>query len=908
MPRRLLAVASFLPLSALASPARPDELAFTLGSDGQLSTWLAAGPLRARGPKSNPLASPGPLAGVTPEAGARAQTPDGTKTWAPFGSRDVWTDLDELPGGGDVAYVACVFESARATRATLSIATNRGATVWLGSQAVYQRTDEGLIRQDFARVPIEIPAGRTTLLLRVPKTAPRNFGAFVRLLDEHLAPLHDVTVRLPGVSLDAALAAFGVLEVRREPTPDGFELAAAVSFPAGGPVAPNVPLAVSLGSDEARATFDAPSRGRVSLRVRPSRDALLTVAVTLGGARTTHPTPYKARRHEALALAARGLALAEGHVPASGLDSVRYNAQRLADLVATGDTDGTHLDAVAEEVAGMGEALLHRQDPYQTLRGALRKAYWSALDGTLQPYSVYVPPNYRTDRAWPLVVVLHGMRGTPHRELRYTFGFDLEDNESKEHADRYLPNLPNPGMIVVSAHGRGDASFKSAGEVDVRDAISAVVADYRVDPDRVYITGPSMGGIGSGGIPLRNPTWFAAASPLCGYHSYRVYNTGIGRPRAPYEDFLLGVFSNADWAENGLHLPMRIVHGTRDSPRYSKVLVDRYEALRYDVRFDLLEAGHNVWGATYANGDIFRWFRGYVRDPMPRRVVLRSYRLRHRSNLWVAVDDAEDYGALVEVEATAAEGNRIDVRTRNVAAFTLDPRAPLVDRARAVKVAVDGGAPIEVAGGAPLSFVRGDSGWAAGRPDLSGIRKRPGLAGPIHDMQYEPVTFVYGTHDPAQTAINRHLAHVLREVRDNATATYPVIPDTALTPEIAANRSLALIGNPASNSVLARIADRLPIHFEPGAIVAGGRRHEGAEVGTMFVHPNPENPDRYVLVVAGVTEHGTALADHLPELVPDWVIFDRGVIPAQGMTLIHGASFRDAGFFDRSFRLAPRHE
>jgi hypothetical protein len=287
-------------------------------------------------------------------------------------------------------------------------------------------------------------------------------------------------------------------------------------------------------------------------------------------------------------------------------------------------------------------------------------------------------------------------------------------------------------------------------------------------------------------------------------------------------------------------------------------------------------------------------------------VIFRSYRLRHRSNLWVAVDDALDYGALVEVEATAAAGNRIEVRARNVAAFTLTPRAPLVDRAEAVRVLVDGGAPIEVAAGQPLSFVRSGAGWSVGRPDLSGIRKRPGLAGPIHDMQYEPVTFVYGTRDPAQTEINRHLAWKLREVRDNATAIYPVIPDTALTPEIVATRSLALIGNPASNAVLARLADRLPIQFQPGAIVAGGRRHEGPEIGTMFVHPNPENPDRYVLVVAGVTERGTALADHLPELVPDWVVFDRGVVPAQGMTLIHGAAFRDAGFFDRDWRLAPR--
>ncbi|MBI2896678.1 MAG: prolyl oligopeptidase family serine peptidase [Deltaproteobacteria bacterium] len=901
--RAICSAAAAAVLLAPAFAVADGELAFRPGPDGVLSTWLAAGPFPARGTKTTPASSLGRLGAATPERGAAAQTPDGTRTWIAFGSRGAWTNLKDLPGGGEVAWLSCVLETERPTRGVLSLAVNRGSTVWLGDTILYRRTDGGLIRQDFEYIPFDLPAGRTVLRMRVPRTAPRNWGAFVRLLGADLAPAPEITVRLPGVGLDDSLAAFADVTLRREPTSRGFDLVASASFAGGGPVATGVRLAVEVAGTEADATFDAPGSGRVLLHWDPPRDMVTSARLTLGARSSQLPVVYRARRHEALRLVAGALARAGTTIPRTSLDSVLYNAQRLTDLVASGDLDHTHLDDVASDLVRLAEALGRGEDPYATARGPLRRAYRSSLDGTLQDYSLYVPPSYRTDRRWPLVITLHGMHGTSHRQLRYVFGFDLDDGESKEHAERHFPALPNPNMLVMSVFGRGDASYKSAGEVDVMDAISQVGASYRVDPDRIYVTGPSMGGIGSGGIPLRNPGVFAAASPLCGYHSYRVYKQVIGRPRQPYEEFLLGNFSNADWAENGEHLPMRVVHGTRDRPVSSEVLVKRYEALRYRVRYDLLEAGHNVWGATYERGGIFDWFRPLVRDGLARHVLLKSSRLRHRTNRWVTIDDARDYGAWVELEATAREGNRIEVRTANVDAFTLTPRPPLVDLSGPVLVSIDGAPAAPVAPGRPLSFVRSGAAFVPGRGPGPG-RKRPGLAGPIHDMQYEPVTFVYGTRDPAQTAINRHIAEKLREVRDNATAIYPVVADTDLDPRDVATRSLALIGNPSSNSVLARIQDRLPIRWDGGAIVVGSRRHEGPAIGTMFVYPNPENPERYVLVVGGTDAMGTAYSDHLPELVPDWVVFDRGVLPAQGEVLIADGSLRDAGFFDDEWRLS----
>ena len=68
----------------------------------------------------------------------------------------------------------------------------------------------------------------------------------------------------------------------------------------------------------------------------------------------------------------------------------------------------------------------------------------------------------------------------------------------------------------------------------------------------------------------------------------------------PWERVLAEERSNAEWAANGEHLPLWIVHGTQDLPEAnSGVLIDRYEQLHYDVTHDHPNLGHNVWQPTY---------------------------------------------------------------------------------------------------------------------------------------------------------------------------------------------------------------------------------------------------------------------------------------------------------------------
>ena len=70
-------------------------------------------------------------------------------------------------------------------------------------------------------------------------------------------------------------------------------------------------------------------------------------------------------------------------------------------------------------------------------------------------------------------------------------------------------------------------------------------------------------------------------------------------------------------------------------------------------------------------------------------------------------------------------------------------------------------------------------------------------------------------------------------------------------------------------------------------------RFTGRELGAAFIRPNPARPDRYVVVVAGADVTGTLRATSLPDLVPDFVVWDEGLAPSR--TELHPlqAAFRD---------------
>lgn len=190
-------------------------------------------------------------------------------------------------------------------------------------------------------------------------------------------------------------------------------------------------------------------------------------------------------------------------------------------------------------------------------------------------YLLYLPPNYaESDEEFPLVLFLHGAgeRGT-----------DIE--KVKVHG---LPKLINEGkdfpFIVVSPQCPDDIFWN----VDVLIALlDEIEENYRVDKNRIYVTGLSMGGHGTWSLALAQPNRFAAIAPVCGWSVPSVACTLK-------------------------HLPIWVFHGAKDNVvpiSSSEIMVERLKSCDGNVRFTVYpDANHDSWTETYNNDELYKWF------------------------------------------------------------------------------------------------------------------------------------------------------------------------------------------------------------------------------------------------------------------------------------------------------------
>lgn len=190
-------------------------------------------------------------------------------------------------------------------------------------------------------------------------------------------------------------------------------------------------------------------------------------------------------------------------------------------------------------------------------------------------YLLYLPDGYATDtlQKWPLMIFLHGS-GESGTELA----------KVKVHGP---PKLIEQGkkfpFIVVSPQ----APPQTGWQVEVlKSMLDDLKKKYRVDRDRIYLTGLSMGGYGTWNFSLKYPDELAAIAPVCG-----------------------GGDAGEVWKLR--HMPVWCFHGAKDDvvpPSESQKMVDGLKKYNSNVRFTLYpDANHNSWDTTYSNDSLYTW-------------------------------------------------------------------------------------------------------------------------------------------------------------------------------------------------------------------------------------------------------------------------------------------------------------
>lgn len=150
------------------------------------------------------------------------------------------------------------------------------------------------------------------------------------------------------------------------------------------------------------------------------------------------------------------------------------------------------------------------------------------VNGFSLPYQIMYPDNYDETKAYPLVVMLHGAgeRGDDnHKQLTHGEDFLVDNFSSKYPAIVIVPQCPTTSYWAnVTRHEIDGKMNLSFGFTDTptlaMQTLMALIADWqssgKVDINRFYVGGLSMGGMGTFELLWRMPRTFAAAFAICG--------------------------------------------------------------------------------------------------------------------------------------------------------------------------------------------------------------------------------------------------------------------------------------------------------------------------------------------------------------------------------------------------------
>ncbi|MBK8567160.1 MAG: carboxylesterase family protein [Saprospiraceae bacterium] len=290
-----------------------------------------------------------------------------------------------------------------------------------------------------------------------------------------------------------------------------------------------------------------------------------------------------------------------------------------ANFAATGDPNGKGLPKWEAFNPAAPSALVY--DKKTGMRPGLEQAEFTVLDkwkeasqpdlakfekkafesnGEALLYRILYPDNYDPAKKYPLVLFLHGAgeRGNDN-EAQLVHGAKLflkPENRRDFPAIVIFPQCPSNDAWHMGKADRSkqpvvrDFDYKREIAAPLRlavDLTNSFIASGVADPDRVYVAGLSMGGMGTLEVVGRYPDLFAAAIPICGGGDVRAFGDAKRK------------------------LPVRLYHGAIDSVvdyKYSWEMYDSLKQMGWPVEYiEYPAVDHNSWDYAFAEKDFLAW-------------------------------------------------------------------------------------------------------------------------------------------------------------------------------------------------------------------------------------------------------------------------------------------------------------
>lgn len=193
----------------------------------------------------------------------------------------------------------------------------------------------------------------------------------------------------------------------------------------------------------------------------------------------------------------------------------------------------------------------------------------------------WFPESYYKNKKekYPLLIFLHGSgeRGNDLNKVK-AWG-----------PPAFVESRPDFPFIVISPQCP-DGQWWNVADLD--QMLSKLLKKYRIDPDRVYLTGLSMGGFGSWEWACTYPNRFAAIAPVCGGGDIQMADE---------------ITKVAVWAFHGQDDPVVPVKRTIE-------MVEAVNAAGGNAKMSIYPGvGHDSWRAAYADEELYKWLLEHKR-------------------------------------------------------------------------------------------------------------------------------------------------------------------------------------------------------------------------------------------------------------------------------------------------------
>jgi pimeloyl-ACP methyl ester carboxylesterase len=296
------------------------------------------------------------------------------------------------------------------------------------------------------------------------------------------------------------------------------------------------------------------------------------------------------------------------------------------------------------------------------------------VEGQTYAVALSIPLTYRSANGYALVVCLHGAGFTGDAYL-----------------ERWQARLGEDYLLACPTYPSG-AWFTRRAEEVVLATIEHVRRHYHVDPDRIFLTGMSNGGIGAWLIGMHHAPLFAGVAPMAG---------GL-------DDVLMPFLANLR------NTPIYMIHGAKDQVMpvsLSRSISRELTTLGYSHVYREHEGEHPVAGGHYFPREelpaLRTWLDRQRRDPAPTKLALVREASRFQPFSWVRVDATDVIAAFSDdlidkrdqrikqreyarLDAAIVGPNRIEVRTQHIRRYSLYLNDRLIDTAKPVSIWTNG--------------------------------------------------------------------------------------------------------------------------------------------------------------------------------------------------------------------------